>query len=183
MGSDSFVLLLEKAKLGDRSASNAVYRMAFQRLKGIASALLRRERPGHSLQPTALVTELFLKMQRLELQVLGEEHFFRLAARAMSQVLIDHARVKKNRQKVALEMIPELLTRTGDGSEVDSQLAVRDVFDRLGAIDALAAGTIWLRYVEGFTIEQIAREQRREAWRIRADCDFGLQWMANQLSQ
>src|ERR1041385_6561233 len=102
------VSLLERARLGARVARGAVYKLAFARLKVIASALLRRERPEHTLQPTALVSELFLKFQRLEPRIVSEDHFFRLSARAMRQVLIDHAQTRRA-VKVPLELIPELL--------------------------------------------------------------------------
>ena len=102
-------LYFEKARLGDGLARDAVYKLAFHRLRVIASALLRRERAGHTLQPTALVSELFLKLHRLETTILSEDHFFRISARAMRQVLIDHARVKRPAQKVSIDRIPELL--------------------------------------------------------------------------
>src|SRR5438552_11486046 len=106
---EAFSALFEKAQHGDTIARDAVYKLAFYRLRGIASALLRRERPGHTLQPTALVSELFLKLRRLETQILSEDHFFRISARAMRQVLIDHSRGKKPAKTFAQELIPELL--------------------------------------------------------------------------
>src|SRR5438477_8990040 len=104
---EAFAALFERAQRGDNLARDTVYKLAFYRLRGIASALLRRERPGHTLQPTALVSELFLKLQRLETEILNEDHFFRISARAMRQVLIDHARVKSPVHKIPLEVIPE----------------------------------------------------------------------------
>src|SRR5436309_14830593 len=92
---EAFASLFEKAQLGDHVARNAVYKLAFHRLRVIASALLRRERAGHTLQPTALVSELFLKLRRLETRILNEDHFFRISARAMRQVLIDRSHVTK----------------------------------------------------------------------------------------
>src|SRR5438445_4564480 len=106
---DAFVSLFERARLGDRVARDAVYKLAFCRLKVIASALLRRERPGHTLQPTALVSELFLKLHRVETRILSEDHFLRMSARAMRQVLIDHSRVTRPAKKVPLDLILELL--------------------------------------------------------------------------
>ncbi len=88
---EAFACLFEKARLGDRLAQDAVYKLAFHRLKGIASALLRRERAGHTLQPTALVSELFLKLQKLETRILSEDHFFRISARAMRQAALNFA--------------------------------------------------------------------------------------------
>jgi len=174
--------LFEKARLGDRLARDAVYRLAFYRLRGIASALLRRERPGHTLQPTALVSELFLKLQKLETRILSEDHFFRIAARAMRQVLIDHARAKRPATTVPAELIPELLLPANqNASSPESVLAVKIVFEKLRAMDVKVAETVWLRCVEGLTVDEMSRAQDRKEWRVRADCDFGLQWMASQL--
>lgn len=180
---EGFVSLVERARLGDRIARDAVYKIAFSRLKVIASALLRRERPGHTLQPTALVSELFLKFQRLETKIVSEDHFFRISARAMRQVLIDHAQGKRA-VKVPIELIPELLLPGQQNhASAESLLAAKMVFEKLRGMDARVAETIWLRAVEGRTVEELSRLQAREEWRVRADYDFGLQWMANRMKR
>ncbi len=176
---EAFDVLFERAQLGDSHAREAVYRLAFFRLKGIASALLRHERAGHTLQPTALVSELFLKLHRLETRILSEDHFFRISARAMRQVLIDHSRVKKPTQPITPEIIPQLL----QPSHPESSLAAKLVFEQLRKLDKQVAETVWLRCVEGLTIQEMSERQRREMWRVRADYDFGLQWMANRLKR
>ena len=181
---EAFAALFEKAQLGDNAARDAVYKLAFYRLKTIASALLRRERAGHTLQPTALVSELFLKLHRLETRIVSEDHFFHLSARAMRQVLIDHSRIRKPARKVPVQKIRELLPphnpKVGDP---ESSLAVKMAFDKLRSMDPQVAETAWLRCVEGLTVGEMSRSQSREEWRVRADYDFGLQWMANRLTQ
>jgi RNA polymerase sigma factor (TIGR02999 family) len=176
-----FRLLLEKVREGDRAAQNAIYGLAFQRLRGIASSLLRCERFGHTLQPTALVSEAFLKLRRLEAAILNEDHFFRVAARAMRQVLIDHARVRGAAKHVPPERIPAMLPGAGNDVEPELRLAVRSVFEQLRAADATIAATVWLRSVEGLSLEEVCRRQGRKMWRVRADYEFGLEWMSNQL--
>jgi RNA polymerase sigma-70 factor (ECF subfamily) len=179
---EAFAALFEKARLGDGIARDALYRLAFFRLRGIASGLLRRERPGHTLQPTALVSELFLKLRRLDARILNDDHFFRISARAMRQVLIDHSRHKRPAKMVPAELIPELLLPANQNAiDPESALAVKMVFEKLRAMDAKVAETVWLRSVEGATIQELSGLQKREAWRVRADHDFGLQWMANRL--
>ena len=178
---EAFANILERARLGDDIAREAIYRLAFQRLRRIATALLRRERAGHTLQPTALVSELFLKLLRMESRILDEDHFFRVSARAMRQVLIDHARSRRPAKRVSLEHVAELLS-AGDRNG-ESALAVKLVFEKLRALDAKVAQTVWLRSVEGLTALEMSRLQNRELWRVRADCDFGLQWMASQLGR
>jgi RNA polymerase sigma-70 factor (ECF subfamily) len=168
--------LIHRAQQGDGVARDAVYKLAFSRLRGIASALLCRERAGHTLQPTALVSELFLKLQRLEMRILNEDHFFRVSARAMRQVLIDHARTRKP-IGVPLEAIPQHL------ADLESSLAVKMMFEKLKKMDREVAETVWRRSVEGLTIHELSQLQGREAWRVRADYDFGLNWMANRLKR
>lgn len=181
---DAFSSLFEKARRGDAIAGDAMYKLAFHRLRGIASALLRRERPGHTLQPTALVSELFLKLRRGEMRVLNEDHFFHISARAMRQVLIDHARLKKPVISVAPEAIPDLLSPAIlQDARPELSLAVKMVFEKLRAMDATVADTVWLRCVEGATVQELSEQQKREQWRVRADYDFGLQWMANRLKR
>jgi RNA polymerase sigma factor (TIGR02999 family) len=178
---EAFANILEQARLGDDSAREAVYRLAFQRLRRIATSLLRHERANHTLQPTALISELFLKLLRFESSIVDENHFFRLAARAMRQVLIDHARCRQKGRKVSLDRVSEILSDRN--RQDDTAFAVRIAFERLRGMDSQVAGTLWLRSIEGLTAVEISRTQKRELWRVRADCDFGLQWMADQLGR
>ena len=174
--------LLESAQHGDPIAENAVYRIAFCRLRSIASSLLRRETAAQTLQPTALVSELFLKLRRLESRILSEDHFFHVSARAMRQVLVDHARSRRAQKKIPPELIAELLPDTAqNAADTDLRLTVKAVFESLRDIDPKAAETVWLRSVEGMTIDEVSRSQRRKFWDVRADYDFGLKWMADQL--
>ena len=174
--------LLERAQHGDPVAENAGYRIAVCRLRLIASSLLRRETAAQTLQPTALVSELFLKLRRLESRILSEDHFFHVSARAMRQVLVDHARARRAQKKIPPELIAELLPDTAlTGADTELRLTVKTVFESLRDIDPKAAETVWLRSVEGMTIDEVSRSQQRRFWDVRADYDFGLRWMADQL--
>ncbi|HTM51881.1 MAG TPA: ECF-type sigma factor [Bryobacteraceae bacterium] len=180
--SETFGRLFAEAQQGSRLAENVFYGMTFRRLRSIALTLLRKERAGHTLQPTALVSEMFLKFRARGTRILGEEHFFRVAARAMQQVLIDSARAKFALKRIPPELVAEFLSSAGpSGIDTELCLAVRMVLEKLRRIDPVAAETVWLRFVEGLTIEEVSRSQAREFWRVRADCDFGLRWMAEQL--
>ncbi len=179
-----FSLLFEKAQRGDWSARDAFYKLAYTRLRSIASGLLQRERAGHSLQPTALVGELYLKFHRLQTRILSEDHFFRLSARAMRQVLIDHGRSKASERRMGAAEILELMAAQGRSDvDLESLMAVRMAFDKLKEMDPGAAQTVWLRVVEGQTLHETSQTQGREVWRVRADFDFGIQWMTNRLAR
>jgi hypothetical protein len=85
---------------------------------------------------------------------------------------------------VPAELIPELLLPANQkATDPESVLAVKMVFEKLRAMDAKVAETVWLRSVEGVTIQELSSQQNREMWRVRADHDFGLQWMANRLKR
>jgi len=179
---EAFLNLLRKAQLGDRVAEETLYKSAFQRLRGIASNLLWHERSDHTLQPTALVSETFLKLHSLEMTVLDEDHFFRISARAMRQVLIDHGRKCRPLEKLGSDTIARLLAPDeNDRETTDTHLAVRVVFAQLRKLDPMVASTVWSRSVEGLTIKELSVLQSRPEWRVRADHDFGLHWMARRL--
>jgi RNA polymerase sigma factor (TIGR02999 family) len=179
---ETFGRLFAEAQGGSQLAQNLFYGMTFRRLRSIALTLLRKERAGHTLQPTALVSEMFLKFRARGTRILGEEHFFRVAARAMQQVLIDSARAKFALKRIPPELVAEFLSSASpSGVDTELCLAVRMVLEKLRQIDPVAAETVWLRFVEGLTIEEVSRSQARDFWRVRADCDFGLRWMAEQL--
>ena len=180
---DVLLNLFRKAQLGDRLAEEALYKIAFQRLRGIASTLLWRERAGHTLQPTALVNESFLKLHRLGMRVLDDDHFFRISARAMRQVLIDHGRKSRQVEKLAPDTIAHLLAPNSSQHDAEIRLTVRMVFAELGKFDPMLASTVWSRSVEGLTIRELSILQGRPEWRVRADYDFGLpHWMARRSS-
>jgi RNA polymerase sigma factor (TIGR02999 family) len=181
--SPSFTLLFERARK-NRLAENAFYRAAFHRLRVIAAALLKKERAGHTLQPTALVSELFLKLRGLETRILSEEHFFHIAAAAMQQVLIDSARAKAAGKRIPSELVSEMLPTLGCAHvDPELRLTLKIKMERLREIDRRAAETVQLRSVEGLTLEEVSRAQNREVWRVRADYDFGLRWLAEQLTR
>jgi len=180
MASTDISALFSMAQHGNEWARNRMYSLAFRRLHAIARSLLQRERAGHTLQPTALVGELFLKLYQLRGRLTDDDHFFRLSARAMRQVLVDYGRGKRTAKRTG-EAVPEALARLGRGQDLETAAAVKGVFARLKALDPGAAATVWMRAVEGMTLEEIREAQGREMWRVRADYDFGIEWMGEQL--
>lgn len=179
MMADSFMQILRKAQQGEQKAWNLVYQSAYLRLRNIAGTLLRSERRGHTLQATALVNEAFLKIFRMGAQLSDREHFYSICARAMRQVLIDHSRVRRPVKKISADTIADLLRDSQ--APVEMSLAARQIFERFERLDSRAAETVWMRCVEGRTLDEVSRAQSREVWKVRADCDFGLKWMADRL--
>lgn len=157
--------------------------VAFLRLRRVAASLLSKERPGHTLQPTALVSEAILRLLGYQRQFTDRDHLFRTAAQVMARVLVDHGRARRVRPKCIAVDIPAMLQQCAAMESTQSELSamVRQVFERLRQMDRSTAETVWFRCVEGYTIQETAVLQRREAWRVRADFDYGLQWMASEI--
>ncbi len=161
---------------------HSVYRKAFSRLRGIAKKLLARERPGHTLQPTALVNEAFLKLRSLRLPPKSEEHVFHLSAYAMRQVLIDHSRVRGKWAAATVAEMPELIERAERPNiNLEEALAVRLLLDKLRDVDASAAEAVRLRHYVGLSLPLIALELGRSESQVRTDIEYAYHWLANQL--
>ncbi len=181
LGYPSIPALFSLSQSGCRDSSSRLYDLAFHRLHGIAASLMRREIPGHTLPPTALVGELFLKLRSYRQPINSDEHFFRIAARAMRQVLVDHSRVRNPKKRLTDYQLVESLPAVFSASRAtESVLSIRALMSALQRLDARAAQTIRLRYVEGFTLEEIARLQHREVWRVRDDLRFATKWLIDR---
>jgi RNA polymerase sigma factor (TIGR02999 family) len=176
--------LLSRAQQGDVCAEHEVMPLIYARLKDIAGALMQAERQGHTLRATALVSELVLKkFRRIKTPLFSREHFFSIAANAMKQLLIEHARRRSAIRRLAPQHVADLLTFVDQSApSTEDRLAVRQVFQSLSKIDSAAAESIHYRFVEGLTLQQTAARVGRPAWRVRNDCDFALDWMARRLS-
>jgi RNA polymerase sigma-70 factor (ECF subfamily) len=185
MTNASVTLLLSRAQQGDVFAEHEVMPLVYARLKTIAQVLMRRERQGHTLRATALVSELFIqKLRRIKTPLSDREHFFSLAANAMRQVLIDHARHRSASRRLAPESVADLLALADQPTlPVEDRLAVRQVFRALNKIDRAAAESIHCRFIDGMTIAETAARFHRPVWKVRDDCDFGLRWMGRRLGK
>ncbi len=156
---DNLTSILAQAAQGDESAGEELLPLVYDRLRALAGSFFRRERPDHTLQPTALANDVYL-------QLLGSEgtdwqsraHFFAIASRAMRQMLTDHARRKKaekrggDRDRVTLS---GLVTPPDVESEID-------LVDLDRALTGLAetypeqARIVEMRFLVGLTIEEVA---------------------------
>jgi RNA polymerase sigma-70 factor (ECF subfamily) len=170
--------LLERWTKGDAHALDAASEVVYQELRRIADAYLRRERADHTLQPTALVHEAFLRLTTAgRLHFDGRKQFYALAAQLMRRVLVDHARTvhaQKRGGDVVHVPLDELSTYHPD--QAGRFLVLHDALSRLAGFDARKAQVIELRYFGGLTFDEAAeflgvspatvhREQRlAEAW-------------------
>lgn len=147
--------LLRVAHDGDPAALDRVYDLVYGELRQIAAARLRHEREGHTLQPTALVNEAFLKLAGSPApDVRDRQHFLGIAARAMRQVLVDHARRRsaaKRGEGIKATTLSGVVLGAGDSGRLDAEelLALDAALDRLDLLDSRLRQVVELRYFAG----------------------------------
>lgn len=145
--------ILESIKQGDPKAADELLPLVYSELRKLAAAKMANESPNHTLQPTALVHEAWLRLVGNEKPGFdGRAHFFGAAAEAMRRILIDAARRKRalrhggDQQRVDVESL-EIATPENDGEF----LAINEALNKLAAIHALQAEVVKLRYYVGMT--------------------------------
>ena len=144
---------------GEPGAKNRLWSLVYAELHGVASAMMRRERPDHTLQPTALVNEIYGRLLGGDKLTRSDRaYFFAAAGQAMRRILIDHARKRKSlvrggdRQRVPMtEVSPDKEA----GPQFDLE-ALGQALDELDALDPELARIVDLRCLAGLTIEDVA---------------------------
>lgn len=153
--------LLHDLRQGDRDAEDRLFGLVYEELRSMARRRLRGERAGHTLDPTALVHEAFLKLGgrdgRLPDDLQNRAHFLALAGRAMRQVLVDHAR-RKSSQKRGGDWQRETLTSEVMGADVslDEFLALDAALTELEGVDARLRQVVEYRFFAGLGEDEIA---------------------------
>jgi RNA polymerase sigma factor (TIGR02999 family) len=163
--SDVTQLLAEWSR-GDRDAVERLIPLVYGQLKSLAASHMRRERGHHTLQPTALIHETFLRLvNQNSVTWRCRKQFFAVASRAMRQILVDHARrrssVKRGSQAVTVSLshgdARELADPLSPAAEILCDvLTVDSALEELNEFDPELARIVELRYFAGFTIEETA---------------------------
>ena len=156
--------LLGAAAAGDRQAAADLLPLVYDELRKLAAVRMAAEAPGHTLQPTALVHEAYLRLVGAPVAHAsgssgfdGRGHFFAAAAEAMRRILIEAARRKRGPVRgghhTRHELDPE---QPADPDRPDRLLALDEALDRLAAVEPRAAEVVKLRYFAGLTIPEVA---------------------------
>jgi RNA polymerase sigma factor (TIGR02999 family) len=167
---------------GDRLAEYMP--LVYAHLRKLAESRLKRERGDHTLQPTALVNEVYLKFDRQNgLDIQGRTHFLALSATAMRQVLVDHAR-----QRNAIKRGGEALMVTLDESSIMDDGRAQDMLDlhraleKLAELDPQEARIVEMRFFAGLTEVEIARELDISERTVRNQWSHAKAWLRHELS-
>lgn len=178
-------LLLERLAKGDHSAEEALMPRVYAELHRIASARLRAERPGHTLQATALVHEAYLRLCRgKDVDWQNRAHFFRVSAQQIRRILVDYARQHKARKRndgaTALPL-DEAIAFSCDQSAV--ALEVDEVLDKLAEISPRQAQVVEMRFFAGLSEEEIAAALGTSVRTIRRDWLVARAWLHGQMTR
>jgi RNA polymerase sigma factor (TIGR02999 family) len=154
---DEFTRVLNAAQAGDPSAVKETFNVIYHELRRLAGGRMVGEASGHTLQPTALVHEAWLRLARPESAWKNRSHFFGAASEAMRRILVDYARRRKS-QKRGGGVEPEELNEFSFVliAPPDELLAVNDALDKLAQEDPTAAELVKLRYFVGMPMPEAA---------------------------
>ena len=177
-------VLLARARGGDEQARGDLIARVYGELRRVADGLMRREHPGHTLSPTAVVHEAVIKLldgAALD-RAADRSYLFASAARAMREVLIDHARRRATarrgggRQRVPLDAVVDYFEDQG----LDL-VAVHEALDRLAERNGRQAQVVTLRYFGGLTVPEIAEALGVSVGTVERDWRIARAWLSNQL--
>jgi len=181
---DKVTRLLSEWSGGNREALEQLLPMIYDELRRLAHSFLNRERPGHTLQTTALVHEAYLKLiDQRDARWQNRAHFFAIASQAMRRILTDSARkhlaAKRggNGEKVSLADV-DAVTPERDRA----LLALDEALDKLAEIDPDQSRIVELRYFGGLTIEETAEVMKLSPATIKRDWAMARAWLHQALT-
>jgi len=180
---DTVVALLERWRNGDARALDSLIEVLYGELHRLAHAYLRRERPHHTFQSSALINELYLRLvKQRQPRWQTRAQFFGVAAHMMRRILVDYARARGNRKRGsgaarvpiedAVVFSPE---RTGQLLALDEALA------RLAEVDARKARVVELRFFGGLTVKETAQVLDVSEPTVMRDWEFARAWLSQEL--
>jgi RNA polymerase sigma factor (TIGR02999 family) len=176
--------ILFAVEQGDPNAAERLLPLVYEELRKLAAARLAHERPGQTLQPTALVHEVYLRLVDVERAQHWNSrgHFFGAAAEAMRRILIEQARRKATEKRGGSLRRVEFFHAEAVEAPPEDLLAVSEILDQLAAQDAVAAQLLKLRYFAGLSVEEAAELlglSRTSAYRLWT---FVRAWVGARLS-
>jgi RNA polymerase sigma-70 factor, ECF subfamily len=182
--SDVTVLLSELTK-GNQAAAEKLVPLVYEELKRLAKSYMRRERPEHTLQATALVNEAYLKLvQQQSVNWQSRSHFFGIAAQLMRRILIDHARghlrEKRGGAKVVLPLNEALVFSPERSEEL---VRLDEALGRLSQMDARQARIVELRFFGGLSVEETAEFLGVSPKTVKRDWSVAKAWLHGELRQ
>lgn len=183
-GSNQVTRLLVDWQRGDKAALDELIPLVYHELRKLAAGYLGNERRDHTLQPTALIHEAYLRMVDQDLpQWQNRAHFFGVAARLMRQILVDNARSQKadkrlgGRQKISLDDAPPIFTR----EDAAKLLTLNDALTKLDSLDKRKARVVEMRAFGGMSVADTAEALGISEPTVKRDMRIAQAWLRREL--
>jgi len=180
--------LLHRLRDGEQAALDELMPLMYRELRRIAGAFMRGQRAGHTLQPTALVNEAYIRLfGDAEPSLANRGHFLALMSRIMRQVLVDHARAAAAAKRGGAEERVPLDTSVqieGEGGGQEVQLLdLHRALEMLEREDASLAQVVEMHYFGGMTAEEVAEAVGRSVHAVRHELRLSRAWLRRALAQ
>jgi RNA polymerase sigma factor (TIGR02999 family) len=174
--------VLEAVERGDSRAADRLLPLVYEELRQIAGARMREEPAGHTLQPTALVHEAYLRLVGDRQAWSGRAQFFAAASLAMRRILVDRARrVRAQRHGGGMER-RELTDVPDDASVAGVDLVALDgAMEKLEKIDDRLSRVVQLRFFAGLSVEQVAELMETSERTVKRDWNFARAWLHKEM--
>jgi RNA polymerase sigma-70 factor, ECF subfamily len=175
-------VLLKALRAGDATAEQSLFPLVYHELHRLARSYMRRERPDHTLQATALINEAYLKLAGADVDWKNREHFIGVAAQVMRRILVDYARAHNadmrggGRKRVDLD---EGLVLSSERAE--ELLLLDEALEQLAVVNARQARVVELHYFGGLTMEQIAALLHISDRSVKRDWSLARIWLFEAL--
>jgi RNA polymerase sigma factor (TIGR02999 family) len=181
---DHLATLLDRARQGEPAAVEEFVPVLYHELRRIAARSLRRERPGQTLQPTALVHEAYLRLLRDEDRSFqNRAHFLAIAARSMREILVEHARARGAQKRGGHRQRVTLDEDVAAGQPRDVELVALDAaLERLEQVDATHARIVELKFFGGLTNEETAEALGVSPATVKRGWAMARAWLFRELS-
>ena len=183
--SGEVTVLLEHWRAGDSDVLERLLPLVYDQLHAIARGYMRREREDHTLQPTALVNEVYLRLLRQRSVSWNDRaHFFTFAARMMRNILKDHARAHLADRRGGPDAVKLPLTEdmAWVGSSPEQMLDLNTALDRLGVLDTRKAQLVELRFFLALTMDEAADVLGVSLATAERDLKFSRSWLYRELN-
>jgi len=177
--------LLEDASLGGEDAARRLMPLVYEELHQMAARHLKHESPAHTLQPTALVNEAFLRLiSQSRVSFKGRMHFFAIGSTLMRRILVDHARRKQREKRGGGQIRMELPDNfPAENAFEDDVLSVHEAIEKLEQLDPRQARIVQLRFFGGMKMDEIAAELGVSKRTIEGEWTMVRAWLKREISR
>ena len=181
--------LLSEIREGHREVEPQLIELVYDEMRRLAARYLRSERPGHTLQPTALVHEAYVKLrQNNAMQCVDRNHFFALAANVMRHLLVDYGKAHQAGKRgggIAPVSLNEALgvPEPEQATPIADALNLSEALHKLAAQSKRVSSVVELRFLGGLSVEETAAELNLSTRTVKRDCTFARAWLRRELGR